>query len=400
MFKSYFMAGFECATGYNAKRCWIDQVVATQHDTLVELDYQLLASAGLRTAREAMRWPLIERRGRYDFSSVAPIVRAAERHGVELLWDLFHYGYPDDVDLFGDEFPERFAEYCRAAVLYASRYLPSPYYFTPVNEASYFSWAGAEVGRFGPHQIGRGGELKLALARAALRAISAIREVCPGARMLTIDPICHVVCRPDASDRELEAAHHFNHDVVFEYMDMMCGRRNPELGGHPEALDLVGINYYWTNQWQLGADTTPLAPDDPRRLPLGALVRRAYERYGHDVVITETSELEGARGGWVDELARTACELADHGVPLRGICLYPILGMPEWHERGVWTRMGLWDLRERDGMLERVPFAPMHEALARALRLLEERSGVAGALGVAERRVEIWARDLQRHSPR
>jgi beta-glucosidase/6-phospho-beta-glucosidase/beta-galactosidase len=297
MFQSYYMAGFECATGYNARREWIDQVVATQHDELVALDYQLLSSAGILTAREAMRWPLIDRGGRYDFASVAPFVRAAEQHGIELLWDLFHYGYPADVDLFGDEFPDRFADYCRAAALYASRYLPGPYYFTPVNEASYFSWAGAEVGRFGPHQQGRGGELKLALARASLRAIAAIREVCPGARMLTVDPICHVVCPPDASDRDLEAAQRFNHEVVFEYMDMMCGKRNPELGGHHDALDIVGINYYWTNQWQLGGDTTPLASDDPRRLPLGSLVRRAFERYGNDVVITETSELGDARGG-------------------------------------------------------------------------------------------------------
>ena len=101
MFRSYYMAGFECATGYNANREWIDQVQATQHDELVDLDYRLLASAGILTAREAMRWPLVDRAGRYDFSSVAPFVRAAEQHGIELLWDLFHYGYPDDVDLFG-----------------------------------------------------------------------------------------------------------------------------------------------------------------------------------------------------------------------------------------------------------------------------------------------------------
>jgi hypothetical protein len=32
MFKSFFFAGYECATGYNAKRQWIDQIAATQHD--------------------------------------------------------------------------------------------------------------------------------------------------------------------------------------------------------------------------------------------------------------------------------------------------------------------------------------------------------------------------------
>ncbi len=32
MFKSFFLAGFECATGYNLHREWIDQIEATQHE--------------------------------------------------------------------------------------------------------------------------------------------------------------------------------------------------------------------------------------------------------------------------------------------------------------------------------------------------------------------------------
>ncbi len=123
---------------------------------------------------------------------------------------------------------------------------------------------------------------------------------------------------------------------------MMCGRRNPELGGHRDALDIVGINYYWTNQWQLGGDTTPLASDDPRRLPLASLVRRAFDRYGSDVVITETSELGDARrvgrrarahDGGALRRGRPRCEAF---VSIRSSAC------PEWHERSVWTRMGLW----------------------------------------------------------
>jgi hypothetical protein len=31
------------------------------------------------------------------------------------IWDLCHYGYPDDADPFAPDFAERFARYCRAA---------------------------------------------------------------------------------------------------------------------------------------------------------------------------------------------------------------------------------------------------------------------------------------------
>jgi hypothetical protein len=55
--------------------------------------------------------------------------------------------------------------------------------------------------------------------------------------------------------------------------------------------------------------------------------------------------------------------LLAEGVPLRGICLYPILGMPEWHYRDQWTLMGLWDLENRDSRLHRKIHQPMLDAL-------------------------------------
>ena len=32
MFRSFYLAGFECATGYNMHGEWIDQIAATEHD--------------------------------------------------------------------------------------------------------------------------------------------------------------------------------------------------------------------------------------------------------------------------------------------------------------------------------------------------------------------------------
>ena len=72
---------------------------------------------------------------------------------------------------------------------------------------------------------------------------------------------------------------------------------------------------------------------------------------------------------WLRTVADECEKLLDEGVPLRGVCLYPILGMPEWHDPSVWTQMGLWDLAPRDGRLERRPHAPSFEALREARRL-------------------------------
>jgi hypothetical protein len=368
MFQSFFIAGFEGATGYNQRGEWIDQVVATHHDRHADADYRRLHEVGIHAAREAIRWPLVDRAGRYDFSSVLPFVRASHRHGVEVIWDLFHYGFPPDIDLFSADFPERFAAYCHAAARFVYSQQDGTCYFTPVNEPSYFAWAAGEVGRFAPHARNRGPELKLALARAAIAGINAIRDAVPGARIVNVDPLCNVV-PPHGRFDLLGDAQSFNYEAVFESWDMLAGRLHPELGGSREHLDIVGVNYYWTNQWELGADESPLADDDPRRASLARLIRRVSKRYGGDILITETAHVHDMRPRWMDYVASECETLLDEGVPLRGVCLYPILGMPEWHSPHEWVRMGLWDIMHDQPTLSRELCRPMWEAFRHAQRL-------------------------------
>jgi beta-glucosidase/6-phospho-beta-glucosidase/beta-galactosidase len=365
MFKSFFFAGFECATGYNARGEWIDQVAATYHDQHAEEDYRSLSEVGIYAAREAIRWPLVDKgNGRYDFSSVRPFLDASRKYDVEVVWDLFHYGYPNDIDLFGEEFPKRFADYCYAAAKHVCRNCEGVCYFTPVNEPSFFAWAGGHVGRFAPHCIGKGVELKRALIRAAIRGIDAIRAAVPKARIVNVDPLCHVHAATPEAQKD---ADWFNANAVFESWDMLCGRKNPELGGTRAHLDIVGMNYYWTNQWILGQDEHPLAGDDPRRVSLRDLVKKVADRYGGEILITETAHVDDMRPTWLNYVADEVEAMLEAGVPLKGVCLYPILGMPEWHDRARWTQMGLWEVQCEGG--ERKVCEAMLDALKKAQRI-------------------------------
>ncbi|MDB5745583.1 MAG: hypothetical protein JWP72_431 [Massilia sp.] len=165
----------------------------------------------------------------------------------------------------------------------------------------------------------------MALVRAALRGIDAIRAEVPDARFLHADPMCRVV-PPSDDPAAIVAAHYFNREFVFESWDMLCGRRHPELGGSRAHLDVVGINYYWNCQWEHGADGTWLDDDDPRRLPLRDLVMDVWKRYGGEVVISETAHRGDQRARWLRQLGDEVEAMLDAGVPLRGVCLYPISG--------------------------------------------------------------------------
>lgn len=351
MFRSFFLAGFEGSTGYNRHGDWFDHVVATGHEATVNEDYREIAGLGIRGARDVMRWPLIDKgNGRYDFSSVDPFMTAAKGHRVDVIWDLFHYGFPAGLDLWSDAFPRRFADYCYAAARYVDRHHKGPLYVTPVNEPSFMAYAAGEMGLFAPHCTGRGWDLKVSLVRAAIAGINAIRSVRPDARIVNADPLCHVALPPDLPETHDEARD-FNERLVFQTWDMLSGRLLPELGGSPAHLDVVGINYYWTNQWEWrvapnsDGSLPPLPEDDPRRVKLGDLVRMVFNRYGSDIVITETAHIGERRGPWLQEVAAEAEGALRDGVPLHGVCLYPILGMPEWHMPEQWTAMGLWDPR-------------------------------------------------------
>jgi hypothetical protein len=377
--QSFLFAGFEGTTGYNRFGEWIDQVEATQHDVFVDDDYALLRAVGIRTVRECVRWPLVDRDGAFDFASLRPFVRAARTHGVEVVWDLFHFGFPVDADPFDPGLTERFASYCRAVARFLTTETDAPLLVTPVNEPSYLAWAGGEVGLSAPHAHGRGPELKRRLAALAIAGARAVLDVRADATIVSVDAVCRVVPPPWEADGEA-AATAFNQGAVFESWDMAAGRLLPELGGNRACLGVPGMNYYWTNQWELGCTGVPLAADDPRRVPLRALVRTVHARYGGPLAITETAHVDDGREPWLDELADEAAAVLAKGIPLAGVCLYPVLGMPEWHDRAQWTRMGLWDLVPASPTLARRPHAPSLAALARAQRRFASLAS-AGTIG-------------------
>lgn len=358
LFDSFFIAGFECSNQRRRDGRRLDLLAATQHDRLAEADYRRIVAHGMRTARDGLRWHRIETSpGRYDWSSFLPMLRAARRAGVQVVWDLCHYGWPDDLDIWDAAFVERFARFVRAAARVARDETDGVLLFCPVNEISFWAWAGGEVGRFHPSCQGRGGELKRQLVRAAIAAIEGIWDVDPEARIVHCDPIINVA--PASPRPKDQAAAKAYHGAQFEAWDMLAGRTAPELGGKLEYLDVIGANFYSDNQWFLGGPTIPFG--HPLYRPLRELLADVYRRYERPLFIAETGAEGSARAAWLFYVAAEVRAAMAADVPIEGMCLYPILDYPGWdNERP--CDVGLFGAA--DGKGER----QLHAALAEELR--------------------------------
>jgi len=110
IFPTFFLSGFECSTFLWKDGRRRDLVAETQHREHAGEDYRLLRDLGIAVAREGIPWPMADLgRGRYDFSMLTSVVEAMKANHITPIWDLFHYGYPDDADPFADGFADRFA---------------------------------------------------------------------------------------------------------------------------------------------------------------------------------------------------------------------------------------------------------------------------------------------------
>ena len=349
IFSSFWMAGYESACHINGQGQRLDMIAATQHDRFVDDDYARLRQVGLTSVRDTVRWHLVDRGGDFDFSSLDPMLAAATRHGVQVTWDLCHYGWPDGLDIFTPVFVDRFARFCGAVARHVREHDDGVPLYTPINEISFFAWAAGEVGWFHPHAQGRGAELKRQLVRACIAGIEAIWDVDARARIVTVEPLINVV--PPKGKRDAGGAAAAYRNSQFEAWDLLSGGMEPSLGGHPKYLDVYGVNFYHDNQWEHPGGRKiawHIHPRDQRWVPFHRLLKDAYERYRRPIFVGETSHVGSGRAEWLREMASELVLAIEGGVPVEGICLYPIIDRFEWENPSHWHNSGLWDF-ERDG---------------------------------------------------
>ncbi|RYZ12321.1 MAG: glycosyltransferase family 1 protein [Comamonadaceae bacterium] len=378
------MGGYEGADHRNSHGAAVEPNRGNGHWALAEQDYASAAALRIRTVRESIGWRAsTDAAGRTDLRRVVRMAEAARRAGVQVVWTLHHYGVPDGVDLFAPDFPSRFAGFCDEVARAIHRVDDEPPIFQPVNEISFLSWAGGHTRLIHPHRESsdsRAYDLKCNLVRAAILGCDALWATHPDARMVHTDPVVHVVASDPARADWVEEARVL-HEAQFQAWDMLCGRLEAQLGGAPRYLDLPGLNYYHSNQWAHPSnERLHWHLRDERRRDGAALIDDVWQRYGRPLILAETGHVGDGRALWIDEIGATALRCRREGIPLEGVCLYPLIDRPDWEDESVWHASGLWDVDRRTPVApgcEPAPARTLHRPSA--ARLLHWQGVLAAA---------------------
>jgi len=80
---------------------------------------------------------------------------------------------------------------------------------------------------------------------------------------------------------------------MYEAYDWIMGLAEPDLGGDPSLVDVVGLNFYPHNQWYFEGPTIPMGHHEYK--PLADMLVEVAERYGEKPVFVSENRRRGLR---------------------------------------------------------------------------------------------------------
>ena len=308
-----------------------DEVRLIRHDEFLEVDYRLLVDAGCVGVRDAAWWYVSHPApNTFDWTWLDRVVAAAEKYNLKLYLDLWHYGYPDWLDILSPDAPMHFADFARGI---ARRY-PSLEYYCVCNEPSLLVEMGGRQGQWSPFlREADPSVFRRQVSRMIIEASRAIREVKPDAVLIVPEP-WHATDRIPEGD---QAA----------VLDTVLGLRDPELGGCSDLVTIIGLNHYRDS-------TLP---------PFHRLLMNAQKRWPtKQLWVTETS---GPPTGWQQAewfwwmLAETRLA-AMSGVNVPVFTWAPVISMYDWVDETLQLHNGIWIIDEEG---QRLPNGKILQAI-------------------------------------
>ena len=290
-----------------------DEVRLIRHDEFLEADYQLLIEAGCIGVRDAAWWYISHPApGIFNWTWLDRVVAAAEKYKLKLYLDLWHYGYPDWLDILSPDAPFHFADFARQI---AQRY-PSLEYYCVCNEPSLLIELAGRQGQWSPFLREEDpSAFRRQISKMIIEASKVILDVKPEAVLIIPEP-WHAT---DTNPEDNQAA----------VLDTVLGLRDLELGGCSDLVTIIGLNHYRDS-------TLP---------PFHRLLINAQKHWPtKQLWVTETS---GPPAGWQQAewfwwmIAETRLA-AMSGVNVSVFTWAPAISMYDWIDEKQQLHNGIW----------------------------------------------------------
>lgn len=341
----------------------VDELAASDHIARRDGDLADVAALGIRLWRYGMPWRLTEPEpGRYDWHLWDDALAACERHGLEPVVDLCHFGLPDHYPGFcGPEWVDGFVRYVDA---FLARY-PQPRFFTPVNEPMITAMCSGRLGIWNDRRATLA-DYAAALSRVSLANLEAVARIDAdrGGWWIGAEGFgCHIAATADDEPAAAEgrALEQLVWDLQFglepridaaptaDLIDDATRARIDALAGPTERV-VAGHDFYPVSVTVHGHRDEPLTIDE-RITAYEREAREWYHRYRRPFWVAETSNLglDVADGPlWLDRLTSAVDGLRADGFPARGICWYSRGDQYDWQTMltrpvGDVTTVGLFD---------------------------------------------------------
>lgn len=369
----------------------IDEYALTRHYEHWHDDLGLVAEAGAELLRYGIPWHRVAPEpGAWQWSWLDGAMDRLAGLGIRPIVDLLHYGTPLwlEREFANPDYPHHVAEY---ATRVAERYAAQVTDYTPVNEPMIHALFSGEYAYWPPYLSGTSGLVRMVerLARGFVLTQRGISDVLGDrAVFVHVDAGFRYVGDVDVPEhrehaRRLHAQTHLVEDLVTGRVDgghelvaflLENGMRDDDLAWfaeRPSPPDVMGVNYYPRHSTEVfeagvhhgGGFADPRPTRDDGVAGLEEVLRRAADRYQVPVMLTETcvTGTVTERLAWLDESVGAVHRMRSEGVDIVGYTWWPVFDMYEWTYRHSAApreahrlSMGLWQLVERGGDLERV----------------------------------------------
>lgn len=343
-------------------------------------DLEALRWLGVSHYRFSVEWARVEPRpGRYDDEAIARYAaqaRALRAAGMEPVVCLWHFTFPDwladrgaaEHGFLHPLAPRRWDAYVERVVRALAG---TATLFAPQNEPNMQSFLGFVGGVWPPMAALRFGlqrrseELQIEAFR---RAATMVRDLSPGARILSVQNVVHWQrSRFDPGAR------------FFAFTEALSYRH---LDGIHDVVDLVGFNYYCRELASPAAPALMKLRSRRRASDLGWIIdpdglervaEALHGRYGKPLVVLENGiddRDDSRRADYIRSHVAALGRARSAGIDVRGYFHWTLVDNFEWAE-GFAPRFGLFALDEGSGDLVRKRSAEDYRALISERRRAE-----------------------------